>query len=578
MDNSEFPTKLIDKVAQTQEFQCSECNYLAFSGQKIKTHYEEVHENSAEVTKIFECVKCHEDFSSEKQFLAHNDSNHGGFAAKKCDICESIVSNPKDLSQHMKQKHTSKEKRVLCEMCNRHFYDNSHLNSHINRVHHEIKKFQCNFCGKADKTKTEHNRHIKNKHMPKDIFECDKCDKTLTSKLGLNLHLERSHSAFSKSKQCEFCEKSYRLSSELDKHKAKIHGRKYVAKCSICDKEFNSESKLSIHVNEVHGQIKNHKCDICNKQFGRGSLLKKHVKVVHRSEEIEKEKCKKCNLVCMPENMKKHMKKHDKDENQEGFLNCEKCDEKFKFKSELDNHIHSKHNGFQCDVCNMVLKKKSLRAHVVTMHSSGEQKCEICEQTFENPSLLKNHQKEHLENEKQFYCEFCTKIFSSSEKRKKHIKLVHCDLPKLFKCQLCENSFINKIRLRNHVNEVHEKLKPFKCDFCNKMFGRKWVVETHKKIVHLKKEGIKIVKCGKCDMSFNSKTDLKRHVLRVHEKLKNEECNICKKTFFCITGVRIHKKEVHEKQKNFRCNHCEKSFSRNWLLKNHLKNVHKKGE
>lgn len=131
--------------------------------------------------------------------------------------------------------------------------------------------------------------------------------------MGRNKHVIKSHTADSKSKQCELCEKSYAFQDELDKHMKRIHERKFVVKCNICDKELISRATLPFHINEVHKQIRKFKCEICNDQFVREYVLKKHKEIVHKNEGREKEKCKICDFYCMSKYMNQHMKRRHKD-------------------------------------------------------------------------------------------------------------------------------------------------------------------------------------------------------------------------------------------------------------------------
>lgn len=52
--------------------------------------------------------------------------------------------------------------------------------------------------------------------------------------------------------------------------------------------------------------------------------------------------------------------------------------------------------------------------------------------------------------EKQYPCEFCTKIFYKMANRSRHIKVFHCGV-KNYKCEHCDRSFGKAETLKHHT-------------------------------------------------------------------------------------------------------------------------------
>ena len=86
---------------------------------------------------------------------------------------------------------------------------------------------------------------------------------------------------------------------------------------------------------------------------------------------------------------------------------------------------------------------------------------------------------------------------------------------------LCDNNAV-------HASEIFEENENYKCELCPKIFSSKGNIEKHIKNIH---EGQKNNKCDFCDKAFKDLYDLKRHIRCVHERQKNYKCDICGKCF-----------------------------------------------
>ncbi|OAF68959.1 PR domain zinc finger protein 12 [Intoshia linei] len=141
-----------------------------------------------------------------------------------------------------------------------------------------------------------------------------------------------------------------------------------------------------------------------------------------------------------------------------------------------------------------------------------------------------------------FKCQFCKKLFSNSEYRKKHLKYTRCmDLgDRKFPCTLCKRSFEKKDRLRIHVLHVHEKYKPYNCLCCDKKFSQSSSLNKHKR-VH---SGERPYKCVYCNKSFTASSILRTHI-RQHSGEKPFKCKVCGKTFASHAAHDSHIRRLH---------------------------------
>ena len=80
--------------------------------------------------------------------------------------------------------------------------------------------------------------------------------------------------------------------------------------------------------------------------------------------------------------------------------------------------------------------------------------CPICDQNFKTKSNLKNHIDAVHKEKKSHTCSICEKSFSLKANLKNHVDAVH-EGKKPHKCSICYRSFARKGQLKKHVNSVH---------------------------------------------------------------------------------------------------------------------------
>ncbi|XP_055598427.1 zinc finger protein 561-like [Uranotaenia lowii] len=147
-------------------------------------------------------------------------------------------------------------------------------------VHTKIRAFQCELCDKNYYTNNKLQTHIKVTHNKIRDFQCEICSKTFAMKKTLNAHLQ-SH-VQDRSHVCSVCKKGFLFKWALTKH-SRIHtGEKpYVCDIDGCGKTFTTSSNLKQHQNtNFHANLDTRTdiCLECGKTFQNRYALRAHMK------------------------------------------------------------------------------------------------------------------------------------------------------------------------------------------------------------------------------------------------------------------------------------------------------------
>ena len=199
-------------------------------------------------------------------------------------------------------------KNYRCDVCSATFMSNNSLRRHKNTVH---TIHACPHCPIKCKTPTILKKHIESEHQnfSIDINELvingaldampaqtvDSCIKSSepsveqsTNKLVLfesvdqNVFMKtddktENNVKTNHSNKCDFCPKSFKKPSDLQRHR-RIHTGEKPFVCNICSKRFTVKSTLDCHL-ITHKGVKNFKCDICGADFATNGSLKVHTRL-----------------------------------------------------------------------------------------------------------------------------------------------------------------------------------------------------------------------------------------------------------------------------------------------------------
>ncbi|CAG9861830.1 unnamed protein product [Phyllotreta striolata] len=259
---------------------CLECGMTFKNKYLQKRHLDNVHIKE----KKFICEICNRGFASSVYLNAHK-RYHSGERPHVCSFCGKGYITASDLYHH--EKIHANKRSYRCEICPKAFNTSSDLYKHKICVHMDrsLWKYACDVCDRKFPLKINMESHRKT-HTGERNFPCHLCDRKCINMSVLKRHIQtHSHLFFYK---CDVCEQPYKYQKSLDIHKAKAHGigtikiRPTVKKfaCPLCSKAYSANNKLQKHL-RAHVGDKPFKCPECQKGFTDKSYVKQHLKTAH---------------------------------------------------------------------------------------------------------------------------------------------------------------------------------------------------------------------------------------------------------------------------------------------------------
>ncbi|VDM34184.1 unnamed protein product [Hydatigera taeniaeformis] len=109
-----------------------------------------------------------------------------------CPVCKKVLHTKKSLKTHIEAIH-HKMKRYACNLCDRSFYARCDLRKHVDCVHNRLKTYSCNECGRRFFLHSQLASHLVNHHKAVLPFKCNECGRRYAIKQVLNDHVWRFH-------------------------------------------------------------------------------------------------------------------------------------------------------------------------------------------------------------------------------------------------------------------------------------------------------------------------------------------------------------------------------------------------
>ncbi|CRK87611.1 CLUMA_CG001407, isoform A [Clunio marinus] len=354
-------------------------------------------------------------------------------------------------------------------------------------------------------------------------------------------------------KKCLESEKIYSAVEEEEEYECKddsweVYSQDYIEEHieETNDEDTNEDFESKYEENEKQHKMdeeeeivverQNFSCEMCPKTFDQKENYKKHFRRSHLKQALEESgqleedgklstnsrllcQCDICGKINISqEEHENHMLQHEK----EARYKCRKCDEKFSSKKEARDHLNAAHlndeKTFVCDTCSKAFKNRyQLILH--TRSHTGEKpfECQICNRCFSMSSNLQKHLDTHS-TEKPYSCSFCNQSFKTQRSLKFHTVCYHQPEVKV-KCPACDKSFVNKSYLKMHM-QYHTGEKNFTCSLCHSKYYKTSHLKRHIQNVHLK---LRLMKCDFCTSDFVRKETYKAHVISHHKSHMTEQ-------------------------------------------------------
>ena len=197
-----------------------------------------------------------------------------------------------------------------------------------------------------------------------NVYKCSKCERSFDNKVARKRHFSFLHIET----KCDTCDKTLENQQKLKKHKLKSHYHR----CKRCPESLvPMKTKLALvkHIETFHKV----KCLICTKEFNNNQDLSEHY-----SEELSlANACNFCGKISLKSDF-------PLPEPHQHLLHCPTM----------------KHSFRRCEQCGRVYDKKSIKKHILAVHSTLKPfSCPVCNRDFALKNYLQRHMKVHAKHQ-----------------------------------------------------------------------------------------------------------------------------------------------------------------------------------
>ena len=656
---------------------CTFCSSAFTSQMDLRQHFDTVHRISSE--QIEKLIKDIEKAMKRKQAVSRKTSPGRPRGGKRlptdCELCEKVFSTRKNYLKHNKSKHhlakvqaqyvaDAQGKRLKkCNHCSFSASSAKELTDHIKKRHSHFPEPEA-----EERVPIKRGRGRPRKAVPRIRYAavmgtCPECGKQLKGKL-LTLHITRCQAKNTQSK-CSECGKTV-LKKALYRHQRRCINKKHLI-CPLCKHQSRERYDYSVHVNnhktwmpaelgdmpppkqdmvdgaaeqdqsqdpmrglqedENKGEVNETSQDTISTLDlsvlgltptptpSAPAMMQDQIEVNSRPEgqvsSINGEATGLVEMESSPSNKQMPSNFTAGEEEQKNArqkqLKCHSCENWFQ-RSNFKHHMFGVHNlvkKFKCrfDNCNQATALIDQFLEHVKSHGDdspftcGCRSCLIRNANTDNPEYITQLKKQKLKEYYQgmiYKCNKCWVKFPNPEGLEKHNRkethshpcpscgkvqvskrqlrmhmVTHVD-ERNFLCEECGASFKTKRDLKKH-HMSHSDFKPYVCQDCGKGFLFKNKLDRHRMTVHSNEKPFKCT-FANCEKAFSRRDKLNDHA-RTHLYYEPFHCRFCPKGFFRKDNLKDHE-VLHTKDYRFKCDKCPKGFMRPKLLARHIAHEH----
>ncbi|EZA51044.1 hypothetical protein DMN91_003264 [Ooceraea biroi] len=401
----------------------------------------------------------------------------------KCSVCSLVFRKPSLLNLHTAVHSSSNDIKTenqtsACPQCALEFRKQSELASHVSQH------------GRSALPKAK-------KLTPLSTYKCSMCYKRFATKIRLQQHCLAHGAEDQKPLPCSICLKRFMNNSALSGHLKTHKENKQVFECPMCRQLFRQGTMLKDHVETHRNQDGIFSCPHCQRTFIKYSVIRKHIRAHHCE---RKHKCQHCaKRFPTVDKLRMHLLKHS--DHRE--FHCANCGKRFKRKDKLKEHMTKIHhsqtvNGEQATQNSQA--KKFVPKVNPNDYNRFTYKCHQCLVGFKRRGMLVNHlAKRHpdvapesvpelnlpiLRQTRDYYCQYCDKVYKSSSKRKAHIMKNHpgAALPPSNRQKESEFSGLPNPSFSQTVGSI--TTSPQGCQWCHKQYASKAKLLQHQRKKH----------------------------------------------------------------------------------------------
>ncbi|XP_053686873.1 transcription factor grauzone-like [Sabethes cyaneus] len=225
-------------------FRCEFCNRCYKTKESLTVHQAKSHEIGK--GGLFKCDQCTRRFMKESTLETHKLTHK----KVQCMQCDAMLANKECLKAHIVNKHSAKDRRMICDTCGQEFLDKISFERHTMRHMgiEVLKKVQCQICQQWIKGERGLRLHMFSLHYEGEQT-CDICQRKYPNSRTLRNHKRTVH--IDGKFECDFCEKKFKQSISLKEHRA-THTGEVLYSCEYCSKGTNSKSNLYVHIKKSH--------------------------------------------------------------------------------------------------------------------------------------------------------------------------------------------------------------------------------------------------------------------------------------------------------------------------------------